>query len=150
MKSRFNIQGAQLNWALMCTFFNDNNLPGPARRDTIIHCWGPLWWWHGRYDIYLTQTPSSCSPSPALARAPWVVIGGIALQRVWGGVGLSVKELRLRVGWSGTPIYKTMEEGELGGGGGRLWSVINFRVHLHKLFPKCDPWEKTVWSQVIF
>lgn len=45
-----------------------------------------------------TQTPSSCSPSPALARAPWVVIGGIALQRVWGGVGLSVKELRLRVG----------------------------------------------------
>lgn len=45
-----------------------------------------------------TQTPSSCSPSPALARAPWVVIGGIALQRVWGGVGLPVKELRLRVG----------------------------------------------------
>lgn len=45
-----------------------------------------------------TQTPSSCSPSPALARAPWVVIGGIALQRVWGGIGLSVKELRLRVG----------------------------------------------------
>lgn len=45
-----------------------------------------------------TQTPSSCSPSPALARAPWVVIGGIALQRVWGGVRLSVKELRLRVG----------------------------------------------------
>lgn len=45
-----------------------------------------------------TQTPSSCSPSPALARAPWVVIGSIALQRVWGGVGLSVKELRLRVG----------------------------------------------------
>lgn len=45
-----------------------------------------------------TQTPSSCSPSPALAGAPWVVIGGIALQRVWGGVGLSVEELRLRVG----------------------------------------------------
>lgn len=45
-----------------------------------------------------TQTPSSCSPSPALARAPWVVIGGIALQRVWGGVGLSVKELGVRVG----------------------------------------------------
>lgn len=45
-----------------------------------------------------TQTPSSCSPSPALARAPWVVIGGIALQRVWGGVGLSVKELRFGVG----------------------------------------------------
>lgn len=45
-----------------------------------------------------TQTPSSCSPSPALARAPWVVIGGIALQRVWGGVGLSMKELRVRVG----------------------------------------------------
>lgn len=45
-----------------------------------------------------TQTPSSCSPSPALARAPWVVIGRIALQRVGGGISLSVEELGLWVG----------------------------------------------------
>lgn len=47
-----------------------------------------------------TQTPSSCSPSPALARAPWVVIGRIALQRVGGGISLSVEELGLWVGCS--------------------------------------------------
>lgn len=64
--------------------------------------------WHRMYDIYLTQTPSSCSPSSALTRAPWVMIGGIALQRVWGGISLPVKELRLRVGWSGSPIYKAI------------------------------------------
>ena len=44
-------------------------------------------------DSSLTQTPPSSPPGPALARASWVVVGGISLQGMGRSIGLPVQEL---------------------------------------------------------